>query len=349
MNDHDAIRRALDDLVGTPPLAFSRKGAVMARIHARRHARLAATAVIGTAMLAFASVGTLRAIQPEPAGLDHLVQDPTPSDKHTEKPARKPTAKPAPKPTEQPAVKPSPEPEPVKTKPVVEPTATPAKEASGLAMEFYVATESPTAGTPVDLKVKAYDGAGRVLRVHVDFGDGKSMVLEPTDACSKYGAELRQYFTHTYAKAGSYPARARVTTGSCGAATETKLRSVEVTIKTAAEKATNGPSAPTVAAQKSVAAAVMSLTVNGSDADGFVKKFWIDWGDGSPETYLGPRSLDSCQVADGTTHPKPTSWQQSSDHEYAAPGTYTVKVVVMSTSCEGTEGQTATTTLTVSV
>lgn len=356
MND---IRRALDDLVGQPPANLGRRGAVMRRIErtqARR--RLAVQAALSAFLVTSVAFGASRVISATPTGNDSLVQQPSPSgggEQQKDEPATPAPEKPAkkkakgappvektaaPKPTDKPAYEPKPSYEPKPTyseqpKPPAKPSYSKEPVADGLAAELWPYTDA-VAGSPMEWKVKAYDDAGRLLRIEVRFGDGKTSVYEPDEGCGD-GVAVKKFFSHTYAKAGSYTGTAIVTTGGCGAPTETKT--VYGSVKVVEAEQGNGPAKPTVTAEWSDG----KLLVHGADADGFVKKFWVDWGDGSPETYLGPRSLDACEPGQGS------QWDTSAGHTFPEAGTYTVTVTVMSTNCEGGQGQTATTTLTVTV
>ena len=346
---NDDIRRALDDLVGRSPITLGRRGAVMRRIEkvqARRkmamHATLSAFMVMG---LAF---GATRVINATPTGTDTLIQEekPTPSPEkktvpvESPKPKPKPKVEAKPKPTEAPKVEPTytkPKPEPTYYKPKPEPTYT-KEPVGGLSVELWPYTDA-YAGKSMDWKVKAYDPAGRLLRIDLLFGDGTKSVYAPEMPCGE-GTAVKKFFSHVYAKAGTYTAKATVTTGGCGAATETKV--VSNYVKVLAEGTGNGPAQPTVSATDQVQAAIATLNLHGADADGWVKKFYIDWGDGT-ESYAGPRPFDGCQ--DG----KPSSWDTTATHEYAGPGTYTVTVTVLSTNCDAGQGQTKAVTLTVTI
>lgn len=311
---------------------------------ARTRRRVATQATLSTFLVVTAAFGATRVIDTTPTGSDSVVQQPQPSEKPdksvpAETPKPKPTKAPAkPKPTTvaKPTTKPVYEPKPTYTK-SYEPKPEPTYEkpgAAGLSAELYPYTEA-AAGAEMQWKVKAWDGAGRLLRIELVFGDGGKKVYEPETPC---GGELyvKQFFPHTYASAGTYNATATVTTGGCGAATETKSASASVKVTSVDG---NGPAAPTVSAEQ-VDAAIAKLALHGADSDGWVKKFYVDWGDGS-ESYAGPRPFDGCQAG------KPSAWDTTATHEYASPGTYTVKVTVMSTNCDGGDGQTTTISLSV--
>lgn len=346
---NDDIRRALDHLVGQPPTTIGRRGAVMRRIErVRARRRVALQATLSAFLVASVAFGATRVISATPTSGDSLIE--LPSEKPDEQrktvpvetPKPKPIAKPKPKKTVQPEPKPvyTKDPEPTYTKEPAptytkQPEPTYTKEpVGGLSVELWPYTDA-YAGHSMDWKVKAYDPAGRLLRIEVLFGDGKKSVYEPASACGE-GTAVKQFFSHTYAAAGTYTAKATVTTGGCGADTETKT--VSSGVKVYAPATGNGPALPTVTAEQVEA----GLALTGSDADGWVKKFWVDWGDGS-ESVVGPRPFDGCQ--DG----KPSSWSTSASHAYAAPGTYTVKVTVMSTNCDAGQGQTKTISLTITV
>lgn len=339
MNDFDNVRRALDDLVGVPPISLGRRGAVMSRIakvHHRR--RVASQAALSAFVLVAATYGGVQMITATPAGHDTLVvESPSPEPTPTKTPKAetpKPEPKPKPtvtpvKPTEKPVAKPKPtyEPKPTYTKST-------APEEGTLVVELFPYTEA-RAGSPMQWKVKSYDTAGRLLKVAISFGDGGTASATGQGGC---GEPVKTFFPHTYAKAGTYEAKAVVTTGECGAATETRTAYASVKVL-AADAPGNGPAKPTVTAEQ-VEGAVLAL--HGADADGWVKKFYVDWGDGT-ESYAGPRPFDGCQ--DG----KPSSWDTTADHTYDAPGTYTVTVTVLSTNCNADQGQTASVTLTITV
>lgn len=354
MNDHENVRRALDDLIGAPPISLGRRGAVMSRIaRVNRRRRLASQAALGAFVAVVVTYGGVQMITATPTGSTSDFVEQVPSEKPAESPKAKPTAKKdkpkptaaptkpkptvapdAPKPTEEPAKEYQPEP-----KPSPKPTYTKKEPvAGGLVAELYP-YDTAKAGAEMSWKVKAYDPSGRLLSIVVHFGDGTSTRYEPASACGE-GVNVRQLFPHTYAKAGTYAAKAVVTTGGCGAATETKTAYASVKVY-APEAAGNGPAGPTVTAEQ-VEAAIAKLALHGADSDGWVKKFWVDWGDGT-ESVVGPRPWDGCQNG------KPSSWDTTASHEYAEPGSYTVKVTVMSTSCDGGEGQTKTISLTVTV
>lgn len=319
------------------------------RVRTRR--RVAVQATLSAFLVASAAFGATQVISTTPAGSDSLVVEPTKSSEPkpvaVPSPKADPTTKPKPK-----ATKPKPkptyapdEPKPTYEQPAKpEPTYTskpkpaeskPAVTGDPLQVELWPYTDA-VAGKSMDWKVKAYDGAGRLLRIEVLFGDGQKKVYEPSEACG-YGTSVKQFFSHTYASPGTYTAKATVTTGGCGAETET--RSVSSSVKVLAEGSGNGPAQPTVTATKTAT----GLALHGADADGFVKKFYIDWGDGSPESYVGPRSLDSCVDGQGS------EWNTGAGHSYAEPGTYTVTVTVMSVNCDAGQGQTKSVTLTITV
>ena len=312
----------------------------IAVVRARR--RLAMQATLSAFVVASVAFGASHVISATPtSGLDMIEPKPSaaPVVKHTPKP--EPTKKKAtPKPdktvapvTEEPkAEEPvyTKDPEPTYTKKPTEPTYTKKPVVTGdpLSVEFWPYTDA-VAGQAMQWKVKAYDGAGRLTRIEVRFGDGQKKVYEPETACGE-GVYVKQFFEHTYAAKGTYTGTAIVTTGGCGAETETKT--VTQSVKVLAEGTGNGPALPTVTASQVENLAKVAL--HGADADGFVKKFYVDWGDGT-ESYVGPRSLDSC--VDGAA----SEWDTTATHDYAEAGTYTVKVTVMSVNCDAGQGQTA--------
>jgi hypothetical protein len=351
MND---IRSALDGLVGTPPLILGRRGAVMhriARVNARR--KVASQAVLSVLLMTGLAFGAARVVHLTPTGSDTAYTDPKPTERGHTPPPTKPSEKRDPKPVAEPthdahpSAEPTtanePKPEPTKAyEPDPRPTEKPTPDSLTVALYQY---GDAKAGAEMHWQVLAHDGAGRLMRVEILFGDGTKAVTEPNEPCGN-GVTLKRLVGHTYAHGGTYEARLTVTTGGCDA--ETQTRAATATAKVAGgDTQTNGPAKPTVSAEQ-VAGDIARLALNGADTDGWVKGFAIDWGDGK-RTYVGPRSFDGCQNADGTTHPKPSSWDPQADHAYETAGTYTVKVSVVSTSCAATDGQEAAVTITVTV
>lgn len=365
MSEHDSVRRALDDLVGVPPISLGRKGAVMSRISKVNHRRRVATQAAFSAFVVVAgTLGATQVINAAPASKGGHVVEIEPTEEPVVEPTEEPTGAPAPKPSatakpkpvapvppkkdepkpQDPTAKPEPtstktyEPKPgYEPKPEPKPTATYTKEPvpGGLTVDFFP-YDTARAGAEMNWKVKAYDTSGGLKSIVVYFGDGTSASYGP-EPCGA-DVNVKRFFPHTYAKVGTYGAKTVVTTGGCGAATETRTEYASVKVLDASA-AGNGAAKPTVTAQQ-VEAAIAKLALHGADSDGWVKKFWVDWGDGT-ETYVGPRPFDGCQ--DG----KPSSYDAHATHEYAAPGTYMVKVTVMSTSCDAGEAQTTTISLTV--
>jgi hypothetical protein len=65
-------------------------------------------------------------------------------------------------------------------------------------------------------------------------------------------------------------------------------------------------------------------------SESHVSRMSIDWGDGTPATNFD-YPLSPCQGQEGA----------DANHRYAAPGTYTVQLIVTSVGCDGTGTQTA--------
>jgi hypothetical protein len=354
VNDHHELRAALDDLAGRPPLVLGRRGAVMNRIATvQRRRTLAVKAAMSAFLVAGAAAGATHVIYATPAGDDRLLQEPSPTVSEAPDPVATSGApgEPSYAPETRESHEPSPpgvaEPDPAH-EPTHEPVPDPTHEPAGppaASLSVALAHESATAGTEMHWHVSAYDGAGRLRRIELVFGDGQKLVYEPDTACGD-GVELDKYVAHVYADAGTYTGHLSVTTGDCGVETQTRTASSSLTVKPApSPEATNGPASPTASAEQ-LAGDMVTLALYGTDADGYVRKFAISWGDGS-ETYAGPRGLDDCTTADGTSHPAASAWGPQATHAYETPGTYEVHVTVASTSCTGSAVQYGTVTVTV--
>lgn len=95
----------------------------------------------------------------------------------------------------------------------------------------------------------------------------------------------------------------------------------------------------------------LPLFVQVSDEDGWIDQVVVDWGDGTAAEVLTP-NVGRCLAMAPNAWPRPSSVSLPAPttnpsipgaglplHFYAASGTYTVKVTVRSTACDGSEPQ----------
>ena len=93
----------------------------------------------------------------------------------------------------------------------------------------------------------------------------------------------------------------------------------------------------------------LPLFIKARDADGWIDRFTVDWGDGTaPETLPGDPIPCRAVVpyawptGDYVSVPASTPGATSPLHHYDNPGTYTVTVTARSTACDGSQPQEAT-------
>jgi hypothetical protein len=113
-----------------------------------------------------------------------------------------------------------------------------------------------------------------------------------------------------------------------------------------------GPAVPTIEALEArapnepVEPGFVKVWAKSRDEDGYISRFLIDFGDGSPSETRPGDPLGCRPTRSGWPAPS-TAWLQEPypSHRYAAPGNYTITVTVVSTGCDGTEEQTARATI----
>lgn len=369
MSEYDDLRRAFDDLAGSPPLALGRKEAVMSRV-TRRLQRQAMVRGAGVLALAVALgtgavTTTLHLQQTGSDGAATVVTSSTPTGEptHRSEPTHEPShepSHPSAEPTHEATVAPSSEPthapssEPTHET-TVAPSSGPSPENTAASGPLTVSVEmSPaTVDTSTDTHalVTARDGEGRLLAVDIDWGDGKTFHFSPGDTACPRTTHLDGSFNHRYATPGSYAVHVTVTSGDC-APTEkvTKEAHVTVTGSEASPSPTysNGPSQPTAGATSRTGdnPSYVYLNANGADTDGWVRLIRVDWGDGTTTT-AGEWSTSTCSNAAGSDHPAATHHDGNVNHQYADAGAHTVTITVTSVACDGSQSQTGTSTVTV--
>lgn len=229
------------------------------------------------------------------------------------------------------------------------------KEFEGLRIEVVVHTPDPLTAQILRLSVKASDKYGAEITGGADFGDGPGggvptpAILECKTRTSPVAgprAERAWEITHSYRIPGPYKLQVVAASASCDQGD--KGRTVAVTGVISVGKGLvlgNGPALPSVTLKqmKNVREPGAALiNIGSTDADGFVRRVELDWGDGSPrfvhevpvaECFDPIRSWASSEVLKAPTH------------RYATPGeTYTARATITSIACSGSEAQTATAT-----
>lgn len=186
------------------------------------------------------------------------------------------------------------------------------------------------------------------------FGDG----FDAKDALDTVSGSASSEFNHIYNRSGRVEFLVQAIVGRCG---ENNLYpSLYAWIDIAAGTApasSQGPQPPTVEALEArgpgepAGTSLLKVWAKGNDADGYIHRFVIDWGDGSP-TSAAPNA--AYNWAGAGCKPTPSGWpgqheawlgQPYPEHRYASPGTYNVTVTAVSGGCAGGDEQNATATL----
>jgi hypothetical protein len=364
MTEYDDLRRVFDELAAHPPLALGRKEAVMSRVSRRLQRQAVVRGAGGLALAVVLGAGavstTLHLQQTGSDGAATVVTSSTPSGEptHQSKPSHEPSHA-ATEPTQGPA---STEPTHATTEPTTQPTTQPSHEAT-VAPTTGPSPENTAASGPLTVSVEmspstvdtstdthalvtARDGEGRLLAVDIDWGDGTTFHFSPTGTVScPRTTHLDGSFVHRYSTPGTYAPHVTVTSGDC-APTEKVTREAHVTVTgsepSPSATSTNGPAAPqaTVATRSGDNASYVYITAGGSDADGWISRIVVHWGDGAESAF--PYSTSGC-----TNGPSSQTSSVPGGHHYASAGSYTVTVTVTSVACDGTQAQTGSTSMSV--
>lgn len=152
-----------------------------------------------------------------------------------------------------------------------------------------------------------------------------------------------QQFQHAWRAAGTYRVSVGLLTYGCQAEPPVAQVGLETTIVVVGAAATtNGSLAPRAELRREEYTDGVRLGLAGSDADGWVTRMVLDWGDGSSPVVLtgGQEPCDDAPTRWPVSH-----WGETLGHRYPAPGPHTVRLTVTSTGCDGGTPQTATTVL----
>lgn len=346
MTDDD-IRRALARYADTTPHLDPRAG-LGGRLAARaRRQRLvvagtAATALVvaGTGVAALGRDGDRTSLTTRPAASASAPTRPAP----TATPAMPPVSVP-PTPAATRSAEPSrePSPEPTATMPTAAPGApvtVTARGSDGLVVVATLTPGDPATATEATLTVRATDDAGRPVVQNPDWGDGSpARGYRPPDSCGE-PADAERTFRHAWRHPGPVVVAVRVGSPACDAV-DADAPDESVTVRLPfdvqpGKATTNGPDVPDGAGLVVRYDAEDGASVEGVavDADGHLS-WGVDWGDGG---YRPVQPNGPCDDGDGRRYPA-TDAPVHAYHGYAAPGTYTVTITLVSTGCGGADEQ----------
>lgn len=148
-------------------------------------------------------------------------------------------------------------------------------------------------------------------------------------------------YRHSYRVAGDRDVRVSVGTVACSRQTHEAEATTLITVL-AGDSRSNGPQEPTAWVLQNAHAdrspEQVLLSFGGTDADGYVRQFTLDWGDGSPPAVIGA-PMSSCV---DTEEAYPSSAADDALEHVYAPGRYVATITIVSTGCDGQYSQTAT-------
>jgi hypothetical protein len=237
-------------------------------------------------------------------------------------------------------------------------------QADGAGREVEVSMRSadqvPT-GSAVDTAVSVRNAPYPVTGVVLDYGDGTTG-LRPIpggalqiNACDNRGPEgaysADHTFTHGYRRAGTYEVRVVKVVLECGEEISFGGDPMRLTIIPGPARS-NGPELPTATNcvlnpesfcidQRDGAHVFGGL----SDPDGYVESVRVDWGDGTDLTEVH-FPLGECEDP-GDRWPRGFRNLDVGGHAYSTAGSYTVRLTIVSTGCDGKDAQERTLTGTV--
>ena len=236
---------------------------------------------------------------------------------------------------------------------------------NGITIRMVMNPAAPRAGEPVRFAVEASMPSGQCCNLMLQFGDGGEDThpprpgLGPIDcaALEPKSNTVRGEITHVYNKAGrwNFSLTARSGSGCTPSSPPAAYGSLDGTLQIASGSSSptaQGPALPTVrpASIYPYAPRVITLAATAEDADGYIDRLLVDWGDGSPtESYENPQP---CK-------PTPSGWPGGTytilplwmgvgpvTHRYADDTPRRVTVTVVTTGCDGSAEQRASASIT---
>ena len=221
----------------------------------------------------------------------------------------------------------------------------------------------PRAGELVHFRVSATDSEGGMFAFGFVPGDGRRastpgspivdcLARDPSAPPRERSpvSETRE-FAHTYRVAAERHFRVVVATGACDREGHRAELAGALVVLPGMTVPSNGPRQPQGWVHQNAEGAPANgvwMSIAAADADGLVQHATVDWGDGSSPSVLEvPRGEFDC-IDEPNAYPN-SGDTHGMEHVYAAPGTYTVTVTVVSTGCDGKNPQSATATGTATV
>jgi len=218
----------------------------------------------------------------------------------------------------------------------------------GITMSVHMSPAEPKAGQTVTFDVQT-SAAARCCYAYMVFGNGRGT---PDVHCMQgpTGTSYDVRYTTIYNKPGRYEFLAGAMRGpSCDEQGDI-YGYLEVAPGTSSGQ---GPSLPVVQVDNSTPPpkhqndpAWMTLWGHARDEDGFIKKFIVDWGDGQTETF--PGDVDCQRGSDGWPAPSEADvpYDPPPPHHYTSYGNFRIRLIAVSTACDGSDVQRGVATMT---
>lgn len=216
---------------------------------------------------------------------------------------------------------------------------------NGIAMSIRMEPAAPRTGDLVRFFLTA-SSARICCGLYMVYGDG---FTSGSSGCGTQPGAASTELTHGYNKAGQWEFLFQASDGACG--DHMQHGAIYGWIEVAPGTTTSqGPSQPTLQIGDNNLQAGYSnddrsyVTVAGTarDEDGYIARFVVDWGDGSPTEQLPGGDGAGCRPT-SSGWPAPSMGNMPTNppatHRYAARGTYAVTVTAYSTGCDGRDEQ----------
>jgi hypothetical protein len=225
---------------------------------------------------------------------------------------------------------------------------------NGITLRLRIEPAAPVAGQPVTFHLEAQSASLSCCGFDILYGDGGSSswkVEFPSGTCRAPGQGPSSVdYSHVYNKAGRWEFLYQVI-GSCGGPGTNAALHGSFDVAAGGPSTAQGPALPTLSNVGRTGdpygnPTLFQVTAQAEDVDGYITRFVIDWGDGSPtETF--PGDGNGCRPTASGWPARSDAWLQSPypSHTYPAGALGTITVTAVSSGCDGTDQQTVSQTL----
>ena len=214
----------------------------------------------------------------------------------------------------------------------------------GVTITVRTNTASPRVGEPIEFDVELSSGIAGCCGVSIWFGDGYRHSQGDSWSCATPPtvptAPVRARASHVYNLDGRWTFAISGLFQDCGPTYRPSAHLVGMIEVGAGTSTAQGPSLPQMDIDRTFTGFGVDYSRVGvagviQDADGWISKVTVDWGDGSPLLALPPKS---------TCLPSPAGWPGADTrfiltgeavHHYLQPGRYTAVVTAGTTGCDG--------------